>query len=230
MKLSETGLFPLFGDLINVKRSIAVFATASLVVATLTTFAILNIADADEKFNTESGSRVSDPLNISSFLPPENWIKWDFYGKVSFSPRDDRETRITYLVVKSEEGEKESEGESEEKTDKLVGEAALEEDSQGPAPDIEALRDEKLEKYKKTFSTLNYSLIKIEPIESRGYPGISVIALGTEINRLFGGQCIYILEYYTATHTVSLTFIGREEQFDKYRGAIDTSFNSLIIF
>jgi hypothetical protein len=238
MKLSEMEIFPLFGDIINIKRSLVVFATTSLVVATLTTFALLNIADAGDKFSRECDSRVSDPFNVSSFLPPEEWVMWNFYGKVSFSPRDDKETRIIYLVAKDGEG-KIDEGKTEEErtpvetADKLVGEAVLgggEGRDPAPAPEIVALRDERQERYKKTFSTLNYSLIEIKPVELRGYPGVSVIALGTEVNRLFGGQNIYILEYYTGTHTVSLTFIGSEEQFNKYRDAIDSSFNSLIIF
>jgi hypothetical protein len=235
MKLSETEIFPLFGDLINIKRSVVVFATASLLVATLTTFAILGIADAGDKFSRECNSRVSDPLNVSSFLPPEGWVKWNFYGKASFSPKDDKETRIIYLVVEDKEGKTNEVCKPVETAGKPEGEAVLAggdggEPASAPAPDITALRDERLERYKKTFTTLNYSLIDIKPVESRGYPGVSVIALGTEVNRLFGGQNIYILEYYTGTHKVSLTFIGSEEQFNKYKDAIDSSFNSLIIF
>ena len=90
--------------LLNTKRRLAV----TVIVLIITAHFIG--ATTGEESTKNRVSRVSDPLNISSFLPPEGWIKWDFYGKPLYSPVNDKDTRIAYLVQENESG-KGAEGE-----------------------------------------------------------------------------------------------------------------------
>ena len=214
--------------LLDTKRRLAVTAIVLLITAHF-----IGATTGEESINNRA-SRVSDPMNVSSFLPPEGWVEWDFYGKSLYSPVNDKDTRIAYLVEKNESGEgggcktgSEPEGEKGLSEGENPGKGDGDAD---PNAYITALRDRKLSEHRRTFSTSNYSLIDIKPIELRGYPGVMVVALGTESNKLFGGKNIWIVEYYTPTYTVSLTFFGTEEKFEEYKKAVDASFHSLIIY
>ncbi|MBN1571697.1 MAG: hypothetical protein JW984_00700 [Deltaproteobacteria bacterium] len=216
--------------LLNTKRRLAVTAIVLIITAHFIG------ATTGEESRTEKDSRFSDPLNISSFLPPEGWVKWDFYGKVLFSPFGDKDTRIAYLVEEKDNtegkgGNSDKGPESEGGGGQFKGRDVKKGDEDAdPDNKIITLRDEKLSEYKRTFSTSNYSMIEIKPVELRGYPGVTVIALGTESNKLFGGKKIWIVEYYTPTYTVSLTFFGTEDKFKEYKKGVEASFHSLIIY
>lgn len=214
--------------LLDTKRRLAVTA----IVLIITTH-FIGVTTGEESTKNRV-SRVSDRLNVSSFLPPEGWVKWDFYGKPLYSPANDKDTRIAYAVEENEV-EKGTEcvngsGPEEGKAPSEDGNCAKKDGDDDPNAEILAFRERKLSEHKRTFSTSNYSLIEIEPVELRGYPGVTVVALGTESNKLFGGKSIWIVEYYTPTYTVSLTFFGTEEKFEEYRKAVEASFHSLIIY
>jgi hypothetical protein len=214
--------------LLDTKRRLVVTAIVLIITARF-----IGVTTGEESTNNRV-SRVSDRLNVSSFLPPDGWIEWDFYGKPLYSPANDRDTRIAYSVEENEieKGEKcvKGSGPEGEKAAPEDGDCTKGDGDEDPNADITSFRDRKLSEHKRTFSTSNYSLIEIEPVELRGYPGVMVVALGTESNRLFGGKSIWIVEYYTPTHTVSLTFFGSEEKFVEYKKAVDASFHSLIIY
>jgi hypothetical protein len=44
------------------------------------------------------GSRVTDRGGAASFVPPEGWVRWDFWGAAAFSPTADHNPRITFTV------------------------------------------------------------------------------------------------------------------------------------
>jgi len=233
VNLQQKKRFSIYNSLLNSKRFAAIVTIATIFFIVASPF---TTATAAEQSLTEKILRVSDPLKISSFLHPKMWVRLDFYGRVTFSPLYDKETRIIYLVVESEEIENSEEIKENEPQPEKINEKSKEKKDSEKDKDIAPLtknqvyRDKKLSKYKKTFSTVNYSLIEIKPVESGGYPGVMVLALGTESNKLYSGINIWILEYYTGTHAVSLTFLCKEDKFEKYKEAVETSFKSLIIF
>jgi hypothetical protein len=204
-------------SLLNSKRFAATIAAIAFIAASL--FATATVVGQSL---ANKNLRVSDPLNISTFLHPKKWVKLDYYGRIAFSPQFDKETRIIYLVVESNVNENKEviKEKGDSKRDKEVA----------PLTEIHIYRDNKLQKYKKTFSSINYSLIEIQPVESGEHPGVMVLALGTESNKLYSGINIWIIEYYTEAHTISLTLLCKEDKFEQYKKAVETSFKSLIIF
>ena len=142
--------------------------------------------------------RVYDALAVASFLPPQGWVRWNFWGITTFSPTTDHEPRLTFAVndVVSQD-----------------------------RPNIETV----MKDYVRTFSTENYTLITQEYLYMGGYPGVRLLAQGTEKNRLFNRDYIWIQEYRTAHHKIILIFRSEEGSFETYRKAVLESFRSLVI-
>jgi hypothetical protein len=80
-----------------------------------------------------------------------------------------------------------------------------------------------------TFSTRNYTLILKENLYLGGWPGVRVLAQGTEENTLFGRDYIWIQEYFTDQDRISLVFHGNAASFETERDTVLESFRSLII-
>ena len=185
----------------------------------------------------EAMEEISDPLGLSSFLPPAGWIEWDFFGYPAFSPSEERVDYITYRLIEEEhdftggntgviiDGSKGDNGE-------------VKEDNHWIVVDVEGVEEINTEEeylkgvikdYEDTFSTPNYISTMIEPRELDGYPGVEVLALGTEKNELFGGYYIWIVEFYTPTHTINLTFECREGNFEALKGVVERSLHTLTL-
>jgi hypothetical protein len=45
------------------------------------------------------GDLVTDPLGAASFMPPKDWVRWDFWGAMAFSPAPEHNPRITFIVT-----------------------------------------------------------------------------------------------------------------------------------
>ena len=45
------------------------------------------------------GDFVTDPLGVASFIPPQGWIRWDYWGIAAFSPTTLRTPRMTFTVT-----------------------------------------------------------------------------------------------------------------------------------
>jgi hypothetical protein len=78
--------FPLFG----VPRAVLIFACATL----------LGIAAPSSGVeDAPPAIRVKDPLGVASFVPPDRWIHWSFWGTAAFSPTTERNVKITFSVT-----------------------------------------------------------------------------------------------------------------------------------
>ncbi len=95
----------------------------------------------------------------------------------------------------------------------------------GDARDIESL----MKSLSATFSTENYTLITKEYLLTGGYPGVRVLAQGTDKNKLFDHDYIWIQEYWTSAHRITLTLIADKDSFKTYEKVVLESFRSLII-
>jgi len=49
--------------------------------------------------DTLLGVPVTDPLGVASFIPPEDWVRWNFWGAIAFSPTAEYNSRITFIVT-----------------------------------------------------------------------------------------------------------------------------------
>lgn len=49
--------------------------------------------------DTPPGIRVIDSLGVASFVPPDRWIHWSFWGTAAFSPTTERNVKITFSVT-----------------------------------------------------------------------------------------------------------------------------------
>jgi hypothetical protein len=49
--------------------------------------------------DTALGDPVTDPLGVASFMPPEGWERWNFWGTTAFSPTLEHGSRITFAVT-----------------------------------------------------------------------------------------------------------------------------------
>ncbi len=87
-----------------------------------------------------------------------------------------------------------------------------------------AMRD-----YERTFSTGNYTLIRKENLYLRGWPGVRILAGGTEKNALFGRDYIWVQEYFTDRGRITLVFRGDPASFETYSDTVLKSFRSVII-
>jgi hypothetical protein len=146
----------------------------------------------------DTDGRVYDRTGVASFVPPERWVKWDFWGITAFSPTTAHEPRLTFSVTDETPQEKSN---------------------------IETV----MTGYVRTFSTKNYTLINKEYLYLGGYSGVRLLVQGTEKNKLFAGDYIWIQEYHTPRHKVTLIFHSEDGSFETYRSTVLTSFRSLII-
>jgi hypothetical protein len=144
------------------------------------------------------GSIVTDPLGVASFVPPQGWARWNFWGLTAFSPTSLHTPRITFAVTSG--------------------------DFSAPG-----YADKVLQEYVSAFSTQNYTLILKENLYLGGWPGVRVLAQGTEKNTLFGSDYIWIQDYFTKDKKISLVFRCEPALFETYRDTVLTSFRSLVI-
>ncbi len=59
------------------------------------------------------GSLVTDSLGVASFMPPNGWIRWGFWGTTAFSPTTEHNPKITFSVYSGS-------GSSEDRADKAM--------------------------------------------------------------------------------------------------------------
>ena len=155
-----------------------------------------------------------DALSICSFNPPDGWVLWDYYGLDVFSPRDNKDVRLSLVSEESDGGEFSSEA-SEEET------AADDSDLASP------FLKKKAKEFENTFSEPDFELISLESREVEGYPGLEICARATEDNDLFSESIIRIVRFYTQTHTVTMTLRCPEAALDEYQEVIDSVIESI---
>jgi hypothetical protein len=162
------------------------------------------------------GGRYMDALGICSFDPPDGWVLWDYYGLDVFSPRENKDVRLSLVAEESDCGE-------------LFSEVS-EEETGADAPEFSSPFLEKEEKeWRNTFSEPDFELISLETRELAGYPGMEVCARTTEDNSLFSESIIRIVRFYTPTHTVTMTLFCPEAALDEYREVVDTTIESITL-
>lgn len=93
----------------------------------------------------------------------------------------------------------------------------------------EGRADTAMRDYVRTFSSGNYTLIERENLYLNGWPGIRILAAGTEKNTLFGPDYVWIQEYFTDRTRISLVFRADPASFETYRDTVLKSFRSLVI-
>jgi hypothetical protein len=80
-----------------------------------------------------------------------------------------------------------------------------------------------------TFTTENYTLITKEYLSTGGYPGVRVLAQGTDKNKVFGHDYVWVQEYLTSAHRITLTLLSDKDSFKGCEKGVLDSFRSLIV-
>ena len=157
-----------------------------------------------------------DALGICSFDPPDGWVLWDYYGLDVFSPRENRDIRLSLVSEKSDGGE-------------LFSEAA-EEEAEADASELSSpFLTKEAKGFENTFSEPDFELISLETRELEGYPIMEVCARATEDNTLFSESMIRIVRLYTPAYIVTMTLRCPESALDEYREVVDAAIESITL-